>query len=184
MVERDVVRRSYDEVAKTHAADRAENGRGTEILASVLESLPDSARVLDAGCGGGTPALAQLSESTTVLGLDFSREQLQLATERVPDVLPAQGNMTALPLQSSAFDAVVAYWSLIHIPSVDQPAVVDEFSRILRPGSRLLVCDGTNEWVGENPDWLDSGVEMAWDIAGAETTRAQLRAAGFEITER
>ena len=65
----------------------------------------------------------------------------------------------------------------------DRAAVVEESARVLRPGGRALVCEGTHEWVGENPDWLDSGVGMAWNIAGAETTREQLLDAGFEITD-
>lgn len=80
-------------------------------------------------------------------------------------------------------DGVVACWSLIHVPMADHAAVVEESVRVLRPGGRALVCEGTHEWVGENPDWLDSGVGMAWNIAGAETTREQLLDAGFEVTD-
>jgi hypothetical protein len=47
----------------------------------------------------------------------------------------------------------------------------------------MLVSEGPNEWSGTNPDWLESGVEMQWHIAGAEATRVQLRDAGFEITD-
>jgi len=60
---------------------------------------------------------------------------------------------------------------------------VGEFARVLRPGGRALVCEGTGEWTGENPDWLDSGVGMQWNIAGARSTRDQLRAAGFEVVD-
>ncbi|NIS29986.1 MAG: methyltransferase type 11, partial [Actinobacteria bacterium] len=54
-------------------------------------------------------------------------------------------------------------------------------ARELRPGGRLLVSEGADEWVGDNPDWLDTGVRMEWAVAGADATRAQLRAAGFEV---
>jgi len=45
------------------------------------------------------------------------------------------------------------------------------------------VTEGAEAWTGENPDWLDAGVEMQWSIAGAEATRDQLRDAGFAILE-
>jgi len=32
-----------------------------------------------------------------------------------------------------------------------------------------------------NPDWLDTGVEMQWHIAGVEATRDHLRNAGFTV---
>jgi SAM-dependent methyltransferase len=89
--------------------------------------------------------------------------------------------MSRLPVASDTVDGVVALWSLIHVPLAEHPAVIDEFARVLRPGGGLLLVEGTTEWVGENPDWLEGGVEMAWEVAGRETTRRQLRAAGFGI---
>lgn len=183
MVDRDTVRRGYDQVAATYAAHRTENERGTEILARFLEALDDPDRILDAGCGQGTPVLARLTGAASAVGADLSREQLRLAAETVPAAHLLQSDMTALPFTDGSFDAVVAYWSLIHIPAEDHRTVIEEFARVLRPGGRVLVCEGTTEWTGANPDWLDRGVEMQWDIAGADATRAQLRDAGFEIAD-
>lgn len=186
MVDRNAVRRAYDDVSETYAAKRSENGngRGAKILTEFLDSLSDPSSVLDAGCGQGTPVLEELSASTAAFGVDFSREQLRLAAANVPDAALVQGDMTTLPFDDAAFDAVVAYWSLIHVPMDDHQAVIDEFARVLRPGGRILLCEGTNEWIGENPDWLESGVTMAWNIAGAETTRDQLQSAGFAIEDK
>jgi SAM-dependent methyltransferase len=122
-------------------------------------------------------------EGTGAVGVDFSASQLRLARENAPEAVLAQADMTDLPFADGSFDAVVAYWSLIHVPLDQHPAAVEEFARVLRPGGRVLVCEGTERWVGENPDWLDSGVGMEWEIAGAEATRQQLRDAGFEITD-
>ncbi len=183
MVDKDTVRRSYDELADVYASERSEDGRGTEILEAFLDSLSAPTRVLDAGCGQGTPVLARLSEVTAASGLDFSREQLHLAAENAPDASLVQGDMTALPYAEGTFDAVVSYWSLIHVPMDDHGAAIDEFARVLRPGGRLLACEGTDEWAGENPDWLDSGVAMEWNIAGATATRDQLRSAGFAVVD-
>ncbi len=91
--------------------------------------------------------------------------------------------MGDLPLCGGSFDAITAYHSLIHVPCGEHRAVVDEFARVLRPGGRLLLSEGLHEWSGTNPDWLDAGVEMQWYIAGIETTRDQLRNAGFVVEE-
>ncbi|WP_247003649.1 class I SAM-dependent methyltransferase [Halosolutus gelatinilyticus] len=187
MVEKDAVRRSYDELADVYAARRPENDRGTGILETFLGSCSarsEPIRVLDAGCGQGTPVLSRVSDGARAVGLDFSRGQLRLAADAAPDAALVQGDMTALPFATGAFDAAVAYWSIIHIPMDDHQSVIDEFARVLRPDGRLLLCEGTNEWAGENPDWLDSGVEMQWNIAGADATREQLRSAGFTIVDR
>ncbi|MBP1921382.1 ubiquinone/menaquinone biosynthesis C-methylase UbiE [Halorubrum alkaliphilum] len=181
MVEKDAVRRGYDGLAEAYAADRSEDGLGTEVLAQFLGDLPESAHVLDAGCGQGTPVLRDLTASATATGVDISRAQLELAAESVPDAALAQGDMAALPFRDGVFDAAIAYHSLIHVPKGHHQDVVDEFARVLTDDGRLLVSEGPTEWSGANPDWLDTGVEMQWHIAGVAATRDHLRNAGFVV---
>lgn len=182
MVDKDAVRRGYDDIAETYAAGRSEEGREEELLTEFLAAVPEPARILDAGCGQGTPVLRQLSVSATAVGIDFSREQLELAAENAPGASLLQGDMTKLPVRDGSFDAITAFHSLIHIPIGDHRSVIDEFARVLRADGRILLTEGQEEWRGTNPDWLDSGVEMQWHIAGGEATRNQLETAGFVIT--
>ena len=179
MVEKRAVRQAYDEMARAYDAARTRDGRGLSVLEAFLEFGPE--RVLDAGCGGGQPVLDRLDDAATAVGLDASGGPLRLGADRVPGAALAAGDMTRLPFADDTFDAVVAYWSLIHVPLAEHGTAIEAFARVLRPGGRVLVCEGREEWVGENPDWLDSGVGMAWEIAGLEATRAQLRAAGFTL---
>lgn len=182
MVDKDAVRRGYDDVAERYATERADGGRGMEILDHFLAPLTKPVRILDAGCGQGAPVLRQLSTTATAIGVDFSREQLCLAAKNAAGASPIQGDMTSLPICDGVFDAVTAYHSLIHVPIDDHRTVIDEFARVLQPDGRLLLSEGSDEWSGTNPDWLDSGVEMQWRITGAKTTREQLQNAGFTIT--
>lgn len=181
MADRDDVRRGYDELAATYAEQRSGDGPATEVLESFLPSVPEGGRVLDAGCGQGTPVLRRLAERGPAVGVDISRESLRLARERVPAAATVQGDLTALSLATDAVDAVVASWSLIHVPLADHPATIEEFARVLRPGGRALVCEGTVEWVGATDDWLGDGVGMEWAIAGRDATREQLFEAGFAV---
>jgi len=178
MVEKRAVRHSYDELGASYVAQR--DSGGLTALDAVIEAA-DPDRVLDAGCGPGQPILQRLDATTAAVGLDVSREQLRLAAEHVPSAPLLQGDMARLPFDDGTFDAVVAYWSLIHVPLAEHQSALDEFARVLRPGGRALVCEGREPWTGENPDWLDAGVEMAWEMAGAEATRDQLRDAGFTV---
>jgi len=181
MVEKETVRRAYDGIAETYAAHRSADPPELGLLGPFLDALPERPRVLDAGCGQGDPVLARLDRAASPVGVDFSREQLRLAAAVSTPLV--QGDLAALPFDAGAFDAVVAYYSLIHIPRDEHRTVVDEFARVLHPGGRLLLHEGTTAWEGTNPDWLDTGVEMQWHIAGAETTRDHLRDAGFTVVE-
>ena len=182
MTDRDAVREGYDALAETYTAERSDDETlGVSLVENLLDDLPPDARLLDAGCGGGTPVLTRAGERA--VGLDFSGEQLDLATANAPASPLVQGDMAALPFRDGAFDAVTAIHSLIHVPLDDHQRVLDEFARMLRLGGRLVVSEGHGRWQGRNPDWLDTGAAMEWDIAGIEATRKHLHDAGFELRE-
>lgn len=182
MVDEDVVRRRYDDLGAVYQARRSPAGPAMDVLEAFLADLADPTRILDAGCGPGRPVLARLLETAEAIGLDLSRTQLRLAAASTPAGALLQGDMSRLPIDAATVDAVVALWSLIHVPLDRHGTVLEDFARVLRPGGRVLVCEGAGEeWVGTNPDWLDGATEMHWAIAGAEATREQLRSAGFAI---
>lgn len=188
---RDDVRRAYDEITETYTAERTATRGEAEMAAleALFDELPPDCRLLDAGCGQGAPALEYaLGPSNEcgpelAVGLDLSRGQLETATGLVPNAVLCQGDMTRLPFASNAFDAVTALHSLIHVPADDHPATIESFARVLRPGGRLLLTEGRTEWAGSNPDWLETGTEMRWSMAGAAATRDQLESAGFELVD-
>ncbi|QSG04111.1 class I SAM-dependent methyltransferase [Natranaeroarchaeum sulfidigenes] len=181
MDDRRAVRDAYNEMAEDYFeqyTSEVRQGSLPEPVERFCACLDADDRLLSAGCGAGDAPLGAADEQG--VGLDFSREQLVLA-RRTTEAALVQGDMTALPFADSSFDAVAALYSLIHVPLDEHRTVVDEFARVLRPGGRLLVTEGGVEWSGSNPDWLDSGTEMRWSMAGPEATREDLRALGFEV---
>ena len=182
MVDKETVLDGYDQIAAVYNEQRSPTDVERRALASFFDKLPPESRVLDAGCGGGKPILRTLTrQSHQAIGLDFSRQQLTLAQSNAPDAALLRGDMARLPLANRTVDAAIASHSLIHIPAVEHQTVLTEFARVLRPSGRLLVTEGPDQWCGTNPDWLDTGTEMQWHIAGAEATREQLMTAGFQI---
>jgi len=181
MTDRNTVREAYDEMAEEYVEGYADDVRDDPLPEPVerfCAELADDDRLLAAGCGAGDRPL--VAAGWAGVGLDFSREQLSLARERVSAAL-VQGDMTALPFAANTVDAVAALYSLIHIPLADHRTVIEEFRRVLRPGGTVLVSEGGTEWRGSNPDWLDSDTEMHWSMAGPEATREQLRDCGFDL---
>jgi ubiquinone/menaquinone biosynthesis C-methylase UbiE len=181
--DRERVRRGYDALADTYAARQSADERTVRILGDVFESLAAADRVLDAGCGHGEPVLRRADAVATAVGLDLSRRQLQIAAETVPTAPLVHGDMTSLPFRDSLFDAVVAHRSVIHVPLSDHRAVFEEFARVLGPGGKLLLSEAPEERERTTDDWLDSGAEMRWEMAGADATREGLRAVGFSVFE-
>ena len=89
--------------------------------------------------------------------------------------------MTELDFPAASFDAVVAFYSIIHVPKAEQPALVSRIHRWLRPGGKFLATWAMSEWEGEDENWEGWGAPMWWSHYGADTNLALLREAGFVI---
>lgn len=179
--QRATVRAGYDAIAAEYDDDRTSDPADNDGLIDLRESLPAEPRLLDLGCGAGEGPLQFLPPGRAV-GLDFSAEQLRLARERV-DADLVSGDMTALPFAADSFDAVTAFYSVIHLPIEDHGDCYAEVARVLAPGGEFLFSIG-DDWAGENDDWLDSGERMAWSFPPLQETERLLGEAGFEVVER
>lgn len=179
--QRETVRAGYDAMAEAYDAERGGDAAANEGLVALAASLPDRPRVLDLGCGAGEGPL-QFLPAERAVGLDFSTAQLRLAREHV-DVDFVAGEMTALPFEAGSFDAVTAFYSVIHLPVEAHGDCYAEVARVLKPGGEFLFSIG-DDWVGENDDWLDAGERMAWSFPPLSETETLLREAGFEVVAR
>ena len=85
--------------------------------------------------------------------------------------------MTCRP---DSLDAVVAFYSLTHLPQAELPDLLASIHRWLRPGGVFVATMGAYEAPDEiETDWL--GVPMFFGHPGAKRNRALVRRAGFEI---
>ena len=121
-------------------------------LDELLERLPPAADVLELGCGPGVPtAAAVVAAGHNLTGVDISSGQLEIARRAVPGATFLEADMAALDFPPSSFDAVVALYSLIHVPRRHYPALFLRISGWLRPNGVLLASFGT----GDSPGWLE-----------------------------
>lgn len=115
-----------------------------ERLRSVLRPQPDE-RLLEIGVGTGYYScdLAEwVAPEGTLELFDLQREFLdhvmRAAGERgLSNLVPTQGDATALPYEDASVDAVVLTAVLGEIP--DTGAALREIRRVLKPGGRLVV---------------------------------------------
>jgi ubiquinone/menaquinone biosynthesis C-methylase UbiE len=110
-------------------------------LREVLQPKPDE-RVLEIGPGTGYYTLEMAGWVGTVEIFDLQQEFLdhvmRRAAERgLANVVPTQGDATALPYEDGSIDAVVRTAVLGEIP--DPLAALREIRRVLEPGGRLVV---------------------------------------------
>jgi len=99
-------------------------------------------RVLDACCGTGDLALADLKAGAgTVVGLDFSPRMLERARRKSDAVEWLEGDMLTLPFEDASFDAVTVGFGVRNVDDLE--AGLRELRRVLKPGGRLGVLEIT-----------------------------------------
>jgi SAM-dependent methyltransferase len=177
-----IVADSYDRIAETYAAfvERSRNDPRDRYTALVCDQLQSGAQVLELGCGGGLPTSARLAERFEVTGVDLSLRQVELARTQVPRATFVQGDMTNLGLPDESFDAVVAFYSVIHVPRRDHRRLFRDIASWLRPGGLLAVTMATGSSAdGIEEDWL--GAPMFFSHYGATTNKRLIRDAGLHI---
>ncbi len=179
-----VVRQGYDAIVRQYAewaeqARREERERYTYIL---RQRLAGEARVLELGCGTGVPTTRELAEHFAVIAVDISAGQLTLARQNVPTASFVQADMARLGFAPASFDAVAAFYSLIHVPRSEQPALLGEIVIWLRPGGWLVATLGVqDDEAGYEEDWL--GAPMYWSSYDAATNRRLVAESGLRIAQ-
>lgn len=181
---RRIVAEGYDTIAERYFAwsDARPSATRRRWLARALELIPRGSYVLDLGCGAGVPMTRALAAGRQVTGVDISARQVELARAAVPEATFIHADMSALDLEPASLDAVVAFYSLTHVPRADLPGLLGAVRRWLRPGGILIASMGAQDAPDAvEADWL--GAPMFFSHHGAKKNRALVRRAGFELEE-
>lgn len=135
------VRASYDAVAVDYA----------RLLAGVLEAEPLDRAVLgafaeyvradgggavaDLGCGPGRITAYLDDLGIRAFGVDLSPAMVAVARRTYPGLRFEVGRMASLDFADGVLGGVVAWYSTVHTPPGELPAVFAEFARVLAPGA-------------------------------------------------
>ena len=115
---------------------------------------------LDLGCGTGQNLQALRVGARTVIGLDYSADQLRLARGRTaPGEALVQADAAALPFADAAFSTVAALWLSTDVD--DFAAVLREASRVLRPGGALMYYGAHPCFHGPHVEGREDGGRIA-----------------------
>ncbi|MXR51684.1 methyltransferase domain-containing protein [Halovenus sp. WSH3] len=174
-MDRSELREAWDGVAETYARRRDPSGSDADLIDDLLAELPADPDVLDIGPCDGARTLANLPAGS--VGVDISRDALELARETVPESTLVQGDMAVLPIAGDSMDGITAYHAVFHLPREEHPTVYEEFARVLRPDGRLLMTLPSGRFETTRRGWM--GGSMFFSAPGRQRTLDQLRSAGF-----
>jgi SAM-dependent methyltransferase len=190
-----VSRASWDASAgwwTSRYSERGDPNREWVIDPALFRLLGDvkGQSILDAGCGSGYLARLLAAKGAKVVGVDHSARLLEVARRKErQEPLGLQFHKMDLarlsPLASDAFDIVVSNVVMQDVVAFDK--AFREFSRILRPGGRLVFSvthpcferpvpgmwvreppdtERIEEWRGVLLDWYYDRVALWWGPQG------------------
>jgi ubiquinone/menaquinone biosynthesis C-methylase UbiE len=141
---------TYDQIASTYA-ERYWNTSLNHKLKRFTEAVRLNGKVLDLGCGPGRDVALLSERGLNVIGLDRSLGMLAEAQRRVPAGF-ACADMRRIPLASAHLDGIWMCDSLLHVPRMDVPNVLNEAGRILTTNGVLFISVRQ----GDGDEWSDS----------------------------
>ena len=172
----EIIKKGYDIIAPRYILDRDQfkNDKYLEKLDALLK--PASA-ILDLGCGDGKPVDKFLVDrGHRVTGIDISSKMIELAKRRVPEAKYLVRDISELKREEYRVDAVVSFYSIIHIPKENHRELFTKINSFLPEGGLILLTLGKeeNEEIGDF-----YGVEMYWSHYGPEKSREIIEEAGL-----
>lgn len=105
--------------------------------------LQDSSLTVDVGCGIGEHyrfLTTQEKNESRYVGVDIDRFKLEYFASIHPGIPLIQASGTSLPFADQSVDVLQSLATLEHFDRNDMVKVLDECSRVLKPGGALIVC--------------------------------------------
>ncbi|MEH0576532.1 MULTISPECIES: methyltransferase domain-containing protein [Streptomyces] len=176
----------YDAIAEDYAerfrAELVARPLERAVLAAYAELVGEGGRVADLGCGPGRTTGRLASLGLDMSGLDLSESMLAIARRENPGIRFEQGSMLKLDGHADgSLDGVVSFYSSIHTPVDELPALFAEFHRVLTPGGHLLLAFQ----VGDEPRRHDRPwghpVALDFERRRPEQMAGLLTSAGFTM---
>jgi cyclopropane fatty-acyl-phospholipid synthase-like methyltransferase len=178
-----IVAAGYDTIGETFAAWR-EQGVGDprrDWEDKLVSRLEDGARVLELGCGGGSPETKRLAQRFEVTGVDISPRQIERARAAIPEAEFICADFTDLELPAASFDAVASFYVFNHVPRELLAPLLHDIHAWLVPDGWLLTAFGQTDNPGWTGEWL--GAQTFFSSYPPEVNSRLVREAGFRIEE-
>jgi len=153
-----------------------------KFLGRLSTLLTKNARILDLGCGNGIPFDIYLcKKGFQITGIDFALNYIIAARRNVPGATFIKGDFSTTDFGGNPFQAILAFYSIFHIPKEEHRNLFDKIYKSLENGGYILVTLGTFSGDGLEENW--AGSKMAWSSHNPSNYKKIFTQVGFQIIE-
>lgn len=136
---------SYDESVKKDYGSLKIYKNYDTILTSVFEKAikdkPKASEILEIGIGTGNLAKNFLANDYNIIGLDQSREMLNVAKEKFPQLKLRLGDFMKIPFENKNFDIIVSTYAFHHLNNEEKKVAINEMIRVLKDNGKIVIGD-------------------------------------------
>jgi SAM-dependent methyltransferase len=183
---KDIVRSGYDVLGPSYREHftslHKERYAGWAKLFSA--QVPLGGRVAELGCADGIPMAQELATHFRYVGFDLSAVQIAAAQRQVPAGVFIQADMTQIGFPGESLDGLIALYSIIHVPFVEQGRLFENIYSWLKPGAIFMSVVGAGKWTGTANDWILPGTTMYWSHGDVNDYQGIATTVGFSIEDR
>jgi len=169
----------YDKIGKTY--DRTRRSDPGIVSKLIYHLAPKIGKTyLDVGCGSGNYTQAIYEKGHNICGLDISRQMLDLARKKNPQIQWIHGDARDLPFEGGSFDGAICVLSTHQFHDIDK--AFSEVFRVMKHGSFVIFSALPEHmkkwWIC---DYFPNLMQKACrDLASFDRLSQTLRDAGFQ----
>lgn len=120
-----------------------------DFLVRFIEKILPNGEILDIGCcSAAQQARFFLSNGFKVTSIDLSEKCIETAKRNFTGIEFKQMDMTEMDFEKDSFDAINAFYSIIHIPNEKLDGLFAEMNKILRKKGKLAITVHTGDFYG------------------------------------
>ena len=120
-----------------------------EFLIQFIEKIVPKGEILDIGCcSAAQQARFFLSKGFKVTSIDLSEKCIETAKRNFTGIDFKQMDMTAMNFEKDSFDAINAFYSIIHIPNDKLDGLFADMNKILRTKGKLAISVHAGDFYG------------------------------------
>lgn len=172
---------SYDDILDWYVSVRSPIA-GVKDVQAFLQHLPAGGTILELGCGTGMP-ISQLivQKGFKLFAIDGSQKMINCFKKNFPGVEAVCAQLEEADyFNGVAFDAVLSWGVLFHLPAEQQEAVINKTAACLKAGGRFFFTSQKDILTGLS---TMNGVNFPYISLGNERYAAVLKRAGMRLVD-
>lgn len=138
--------KSYDKSVEKNIGKLKIYEKYQEVLNTVhtiaITGIDKTSKILDIGVGTGNLSKKFLEAGyISIIGLDQSRDMLNVAKDKLPNLKLRLGEFLKIPFDNNSFDVIVSTYAFHHLNEEEKSVAIKEMLRVLKDNGKIVIGD-------------------------------------------